>query len=65
MKTSCLQSFKLCRQVLKTVNNSQKLIIVDLIPSFRKNDFSWKKYYQMPLAQIGFSDNSIEVCSKS
>ena len=44
---------------LKDFDDSQKLTVVGLVPSFRKNDLPKKKDYWMPLAQIIFSDYPI------
>ena len=58
-KNLLFATFQIVTLRFKGLDNSQKLAIVSLIPSFYRNHFSWKDRYQVPLAQINLSDYSI------
>ena len=64
-KNLMLATFQIVTPRLKSLNNSQKLTVVGLIPSFCRNHFSKKESYWIPLAQIGISDYSIKTSSGS
>ena len=48
--------FKIMALDFKNFDDSQKLTVISLVPSFYRNDFSKKERYQVLLAQISFSD---------
>ena len=60
-----LAAFQIKTQCLEGFDNSYKLAVVGLISSLYKNHFSQKKCYRILLAQIGLSDYSIRVSSRS
>ena len=55
-----LATFEIVVPRLKGLDNSQKLTVVGLIPSFYRNHFPKKERYWVPLIQIGLSDYSIK-----
>ena len=64
-KNLMLATFQIVTPRLESLNNSQKLAIVGLIPSFYKNHFLREEHYWVPLAQISLSDYPIWTSSKS
>ena len=59
-----LAIFQIVMPYLKGFDNSQKLAVMGFILSFCRNHFSQKERYQILLAQIGFSNYPIGVCSR-
>ena len=57
-------AFKIMMSCFEGFDNSHKLAIVSLVSSFCSNHFFQKKYYQMPLAQIGLSDYPMGIVPK-
>lgn len=49
-------AFQVVAPSLKDFNNSQKLLIVDLLPSFDRDYFLREKDYWMPLANFGLRE---------
>ena len=49
-KNLMLATFQIMTPRLESLDDSQKLVVVDLIPSLYKNDFPGKKRYWVPLA---------------
>ena len=64
-KNLMLVTFQIVMPCLESLNNSQKLIIVGLIPSLYRNYFLKKERYKVPLAQIGLSNYPIWPSSRS
>ena len=60
-----LATFQIVISCLESLDNSQKLTVVSLIPSLCRNRFPRKKGYWVPLAQIGLSDYFIRTSSRS
>ena len=60
-----LATFQIVTPRLESVDNSQKLTVVGLIPSLCRNHFPTKEDYWVLLAQIGLSDYSIKFSSGS
>ena len=64
-KDFALAAFQIVTPYFEGFDDSQKLAVVGLVLSLSRNYFSRKERYQVPLAQIGLSDYSIGISSKS
>ena len=58
-----LATFQIVTPPFEGLDNSQKLIVVGLIPSLCKNHLPKKEDYWLPQAQIGLSDYPIRTSS--
>ena len=55
-KNLMLATFQIVTPRLESLNNSQKLAVIGLIPSLCRNFFPRKEGYWIPIAQISLSD---------
>ena len=55
-KNLMLATFQMVTLCFENFDNSQKLIVMDLVLYFHWNYFLQKEGYWMPLTHIGFSD---------